>query len=220
MAMTARSGSGLIVDAGDIAAGLRVLKRRCPHMRKAHGLAGDPPLRREPGGFAGLAEIVVGQMLSLASADAIWSRLTAAVRPFEPAEFLQLDAAALQAAGLSAAKIRTLRGIAEAELAGSLEFARLEGLAAEEARAMLLELPGIGPWSADIYLMFCLGHRDAFAAGDLALQVAAERLMQLDARPNAKALEAIAERWRPWRGVAARQLWAYYRVEKGMVRSA
>ncbi len=216
MGMTAGSDRGLIVHAGDIAAGLRALKRRCPLMRKAHGLAGDPPLRREPGGFAGLAEIVVGQMLSLASADAIWRRLTAAVRPFEPAAFLMLDDAALKAAGLSVAKIKTLRGIAEAEIAGSLAFARLESVGADEARAMLLERPGIGPWSADIYLMFCLGHRDAFAAGDLALQVAAERLMELDARPNAKALEAIAERWRPWRGVAARQLWAYYRLVRGM----
>jgi DNA-3-methyladenine glycosylase II len=202
----------------DIAAGVRALKRKCPLIRQAHALAGDPPLRREPGGFRGMAEIVVGQMLSLASAAAIWGRLEKVVEPFAPHAFLALGDDALMAAGLSRPKIKALRAIAEAELSGAFDFARLEHLAAEEARSALLALPGIGPWSADIYLMFCLGHRDAFAPGDLALQIAAERLMELDERPGPSALEAIAERWRPWRGVAARQLWAYYRTIKRLER--
>lgn len=208
----------IIESLDDVAAGVRALKRSCRHMRKAHAVAGDPPLRREPGGFRGIAGIVVGQMLSLASADAIWGRLAAAVTPFDAQGFIGLDDRALMAAGLSRPKIKTLRGIAEAELSGAFDFARLERLPADEAREALLGLPGIGPWSADIYLMFCLGHRDAFAAGDLALQIAAGRLMELDERPGAQALIEIAERWRPWRAVAARQLWAYYRVIKGMRR--
>lgn len=196
----------------DIAAGVRWLTRACPHMRRAHALAGDPPLRREAGGFEGLARIIVGQQVSTASADAIWARFAATVRPMAAARYMQLATADHVQIGLSRPKIRALHAVAAAIAGGALDLDRLAEAPDDTVRDRLLALHGIGPWSADIYLMFCLGRVDAFAPGDLALQVAAERLMELAGRPDAKALAGIAERWRPWRGVAARLLWAYYRV--------
>jgi DNA-3-methyladenine glycosylase II len=211
----AATGPCLIASRDDILAGVAALTRLCPDIRRAHEAAGEPPLRRDPGGFQGLCHIVVGQMVSLASAEAIWRRLAARMEPFEVDTMLALSEADLRGAGLSGPKIRTLRAVAAAAQSGALDFASLETHADTTVRDTLMAIPGIGPWTADIYLLFCLGRADAFAPGDLALQVAAEHLLGLDSRPTPRALEAIAERWRPWRGVAARQLWAYYRVVKG-----
>lgn len=207
--------SRLINTRADILAGVMALRRTCPHMCRAFDAAGEPPLRRDPGGFQGLCHIVVGQMVSLASADAIWARLVSRLDPFDAWSMLALSEADLRGAGLSGPKIRTLRAVAKTVRSGALEFAILETQDDATVRETLMGIPGIGPWTADIYLLFCLGRTDAFAPGDLALQVAAQHLMALDGRPSSKALEAIAERWRPWRGVAARQLWAYYRTIKG-----
>jgi DNA-3-methyladenine glycosylase II len=154
-------------------------------------------------------------MVSLASADAIWARLVSRLAPFDARSMLALSEADLRGAGLSGPKIKTLRAVATAVQSGTLDFAILETHDDVTVRETLMGIPGIGPWTADIYLLFCLGRADAFAPDDLALQVAAEHLLALDSRPSSKALEAIAERWRPWRGVAARQLWAYYRAIKG-----
>ncbi len=177
-------------------------------MRAIRRCAGARP------GFEGLARIVVGQQLSVSSAEAIWTRTAATVAPFRADILLALSDAELKAAGLSAAKIRTLRATAAAVVAGDIDFARLAKAGEEDFRAELTAVSGIGPWTADIFRLFCLGHRDAFAPGDLALQVAVQYAMRMEARPAADALAEIAERWRPWRGVAARLLWAYYKVEK------
>jgi DNA-3-methyladenine glycosylase II len=154
-------------------------------------------------------------MLSLASADAIWARLVQRLDTFDAPSMLALTEAELRGAGLSGPKIRSLRAVARAAQSGALDFLALEAHDDEAVRDRLMAISGIGPWTADIYLLFCLGRADAFAPGDLALQVATQNLMALDGRPSPRELEAIAERWRPWRGVAARQLWAYYRVIKG-----
>ncbi len=199
----------------DILTGVAALNRLCKDMRRAHKAAGEPPLRRDTGGFQGLCHIVVGQMVSLASADAIWKRLVPRLDPFDEATMLGLSEADLRGAGLSGPKIRTLRAVASAVDSGALDFTALVAQDDDTVRETLMAISGIGPWTADIYLLFCLGRIDAFASGDLALQVAAEHLLALDGRPSPKQLEAIAERWRPWRGVAARQLWAYYRIIKG-----
>lgn len=191
---------------------MRTLRRRCPTLRRVHDLIGDPAPRRHAPGFAGLARVVVGQQLSEASARAIWTRAEIAVDPFEAETLLALDVAALRAAGLSQGKIRTLRAAAEAIVAGMLSFER--DVPADDLRAQLLAIGGIGPWTADIYMLFCLGHADGFAAGDLALQIAAQQAFGLDTRPSAAELEALAERWRPWRGVAALLLWSFY-AERG-----
>lgn len=205
----------LIEGRDDILAGVAALKRLCPDMCRAHKAAGEPPLRRDPGGFQGLCHIVVGQMVSLASADAIWNRLVPRLDPFDAVTMLALTESDLRGAGLSGPKIKTLWAVASAVENGALDFAALEAQDNDAVRENLMAISGIGPWTADIYLLFCLGRADAFAAGDLALQVAAEHLLALDGRPSPRELEAIAERWRPWRGVAARQLWAYYRIIKG-----
>lgn len=173
-----------------------------------------PPVRKREPGLAGLLSIVIGQQVSTASAAAIGRRLGAA--------FTAIDAAAIEAAidpefaaiGLSRPKIRTFRAIAAAILAGRLPLDDLHRQPIDSARDALVSVSGIGPWTADIYLLFCLGHPDAFPAGDLALQEAARLVYALPARPDAKALATLSERWRPWRGAAAGILWAYYRQAK------
>lgn len=177
-------------------------------------VGGPPPLRLREPGFSGLARIVVSQQLSVASAGAIFTRLEAALAPFEAASLIALSDEALRACGLSGPKIRALRSVAEAVDSGRLDLPGLAGLDAEAAHAALVAVKGIGPWTADIFLLFCLGHPDAFPAADLALQEAAKIALKLKARPDAARLERLAERWRPWRGVAARMLWAYYRGVK------
>ena len=194
---------------GDIRAGVRALRRKCAVMRQVHDAAGDPPLRRRPAGFEGLARIIVGQQVSVASATAIWTRTQAACQPFEPCQLLSMSDRRLGNAGLSRAKIRTLRAIAAACQDG-LDLERLIDRSDEAIHTALTGISGIGPWTADVYIMFCIGRADAWAPGDLALQVATQRALELDRRPDKGELLRIAERWRPWRGVAARMLWAYY----------
>lgn len=208
-----RAAAAVITTEADIQAGIRALRRRCPVVRRMHDLAGDPPLRRRPAGFEGLARIVVGQQVSVASANAIWERTFAAVQPFGAAGMLAATDDELRAAGLSRPKIKTLRAVALAVTDG-LDLDALHALDDDAVREALTAVSGIGPWTADVFVMFCLGRTDAFAAGDLALQVAAQWALELDARPDAATLLDIAERWRPWRAVAARMLWAYYKAVK------
>ena len=212
--LSSRSALPRIIEAeADIRDGVRALRRKCGLMRGVHDLTGNPPLRRQPAGFQGLARVIVGQQLSVASASAIWERTVLVCRPFEPAVLVTVADETLIAAGLSRAKVRTLRAIAAA-CGNGLDLSGLELLSEEEVHAALTEVVGIGPWTADVYIMFCLGRADGFASGDLALQIAAQQVLGLAERPNAAQLLEIAERWRPWRGVAARLLWAYYAALK------
>lgn len=206
--------SGIIETPDDIRAGIRALRRKCAHLRRVHDITGDPPLRRRPAGFEGLARIVVGQQLSTASAAAIWSRLEVAVSPLGAESLLSASDETLRVAGLSTAKIRTLRNIARAVAEGELGIEGLASHSDEAIHEQLRRVSGIGPWTADVFIMFCLGRRDAFAPGDLALQVAAEGALGLESRPTAADLLDLAERWRPWRAVAARLLWAYHPILK------
>lgn len=210
----AYQGSAIIETADDIRAGMRELRRKCQYLRRVHDITGDPPLRRRPAGFEGLARIIVGQQLSTASAAAIWSRLETAVSPLGAEAILAASDETLRGAGLSTPKIRTLRNVARAVAEGELAIETLAAHADEAIHEQLTRVSGIGPWTADIFIMFCLGRRDAFAAGDLALQVAAQGALDLASRPNAAELLELAERWRPWRGVAARLLWAYHPILK------
>jgi DNA-3-methyladenine glycosylase II len=197
----------------DIREGIRTLRRKCEVMRRVHDATGLPPLRRREPGFEGLARIVMGQQLSVASATAIWARFEILLNPLPAERLLLATDHDLRGAGLSRPKIRTLRAISQAVVDG-LDLMCLGGSTDEEVHAALTAVSGIGPWTADIYLLFCLGRADAFAPGDLALQIAAQHAFGLDARPDHRALAQLAERWRPWRGVAARLLWAYYRTVK------
>lgn len=203
----------IIAADSDVLDGVRALRRKCAVMRMVHDAAGHPPLRRREAGFEGLARIIVGQQLSVASANAIWNRTFAAVQPFTPERLLLLEDAELAKAGLSRPKIRTLRAVSLACVEG-LDLQRLEHLSEEEVHTKLTQVNGIGPWTADIFLMFCLGRADAWAPGDLALQIAAQQAFGLKTRPSKDELMELAERWRPWRGVAARLLWSFYAVAK------
>lgn len=198
----------------DIAAAVGHLSGRCEVMRRIVPLTGAPPLRRARGGFEGLARIIVDQQLSVASANAIWRKVEAALPGLTPAGILAADDPLLRSAGLSAPKIRTLRAIARAIVEDGLDIDGLATRSADDAKAALCAVKGIGPWTADIYLMFCLGHADAFAPGDLALQEAIRLAFRLPERPTDREAGLVAERWRPHRAVAARLLWAYYKVEK------
>jgi DNA-3-methyladenine glycosylase II len=211
MHMMRSKQSRIIETDADMRAGIRALRRKCAHLRRAHDFAGDPPLRRHAPGFEGLARIVVGQQLSIASAEAIWRRLTLAVRPMAPRRFLKLSDDQLRQAGLSRGKVRTLRAVSEAVERG-LDLGKLAHAPETVVHDALTAVPGIGPWSADIFLLFCLGRADAFAPGDLALQTVTAQVLDLGERPSREELLAIAERWRPWRGVAAHMLWTYYKV--------
>ncbi len=185
-----------------------------PRLGPALALTGMPALRQRPGGFAGLAAIICGQQLSTFAAAAIWARLETAYDPFDAATIRRARADRLARLGLSVAKIRTLKFIACEIVAGRLDLASLADRPADEAHAVLTALHGIGPWTADIYLLFCLGHGDAWPAGDLAIQEAVRRVLGLAARPSARQAIALAQVWRPWRGAAAHLFWAYYRTTR------
>ena len=177
-------------------------------------IGGPPPLRLQAPGFAGLVRIIVAQQVSVASAAAIMRRVAAGIVPLEPAAMLAASDADLRACGLSSPKMRALRALAAARAGRTLELDALAAMAPEDAHRALVAVKGIGPWTADVFLLFCLGHPDAWPAGDIALQEAARLMLKLKKRPDARALERIGERWRPWRGVAARMLWACYRAAK------
>jgi DNA-3-methyladenine glycosylase II len=198
----------------DVDAGVRRLLKQDPRLDEIAAVAGRAGLRRRPGGFAGLAQIIVAQQLSTASASAIWTRLTAAFDPLAPDKIRRARATTLARIGLSGAKIRALKAIATDIHKNGLDLAALAELPADDAHRALTALHGVGPWTADIYLLFCLGHADAWPAGDLAVQEAMRLAFRLKARPTTKQMGPLAERWRPLRGVAALLLWTYYRALK------
>jgi DNA-3-methyladenine glycosylase II len=204
-----------IADEATLAEAAERLRAKDPELvERMVAIGGRPPLRRREPGFAGLAAIIVSQQVSTASASAIFGRLEARIVPLEAARLAEATEETLRACGLSTPKIRALRAAAAAIVEGALDLAGLAALDAEDAHRALVTVKGVGPWTADIFLLFCLGHPDAFPAGDLALQEAAKLALNLKRRPDAARLERIAERWRPLRGVAARMLWAYYRGVK------
>jgi DNA-3-methyladenine glycosylase II len=198
----------------DLQAGLAELLHKDPRLKPVAEKAGAFSLRRREAGFAGLCAIVCGQQLSTASAAAIRARLFAAFDPFHHDSVRRARTDKLKRLGLSAPKIKSIREIGKAVGQGRIDLTAVGNMDADDAHGALTALHGIGPWSADIYLLFCLGHSDAFPAGDLAVQESARLALNLRKRPNAKALAKIAEAWRPWRGVAAHLLWAYYHAVK------
>jgi DNA-3-methyladenine glycosylase II len=198
----------------DLQAGLARLVAADPRLAPIAEKAGRFSLRRREAGYAGLCAIVCGQQLSTASAAAIRNRLFAAFDPFHHDSVRRARTDKLKRLGLSAPKIKTIREIGKAVAQGRIDLTAVGEMDADAAHAALVALHGIGPWSADIYLLFCLGHSDAFPAGDLAVQEAARIAFGLRKRPDAKALAKLAEAWRPWRGVAAHLLWAYYHAVK------
>ena len=196
----------------DLDLAIRKLVRQDPRLRPILEATGMPKLRRRESGFAGLAEIIVGQQLSTASAGAIWNRMSGAFDPFHHDSIRRATTVRLSNLGLSAAKIKTLKLLADEIRSTRLDLAALGDLDADEAHRTLTALHGIGPWTADVYLLFSLGLGDAWPAGDLALQNAIRAGLGLGSRPTTKEMNAMAEIWRPFRGAAAHLWWAYYRI--------
>jgi DNA-3-methyladenine glycosylase II len=193
-----------------LATAVAELAARDPQLAAIAGRHGPPPLWARPPGFASLVKIVFEQSVSLKAAQAIWRRLEGAVEEVTPAALLALGPEDLRAVGLSRAKTVCCLGVAEEARAGRLDLDALAGRPDDEVRGELLRLRGIGPWTVDVYLLFALLRPDAWPAGDLALAKAAAVAKGLQAVPKPKQLEALAEPWRPWRGVAARLLWWEY----------
>ena len=202
--------TGRIIETeADILEGCDWLACAEPRFGRALELTGTPPLRRREGGFAALLHTICAQQLSVAAADSVWTKLCAA-NADDPAIILTLTEDSLRECGLSRPKARYATALAEA----AIDYAALATMPEDEAIAALTAVKGIGIWTAEIYLMFSIGRADVFAPGDLALQEATRMLFDLPERPAEKALRQQAAGWSPWRGVAARLLWAYYRVAK------
>ncbi|QJW93936.1 DNA-3-methyladenine glycosylase family protein [Frigoriglobus tundricola] len=203
-----------VQSARDIEAVRVELSGRDPALAVAHAAAGPFEWHVRESGFAGLVRLITEQQVSTASAAAIWKRFAAGVGSVTANNLKAFDVDTLKTFGLSRPKAVYVRAVADAEAAGAIDFTRLPELSDEEAIAQLTALKGVGRWTAEVYLMFCEGRTDLFPAGDLALQEGFRLAARARARPSEKDLYARAERWRPYRGVAANLLWSYYRDVK------
>ena len=193
----------------DVAEGAAWLAAYDPRFAKALKVCGPLPLRRREDGFRELLSAITSQQLSVASANAIWTRMEAAGM-CEPATILAASDENFRACGFSRQKISYAKDLAAADL----DYIALRTLPSDEVMRQLIAIRGIGTWTAEVYVMFSLGRADVFGPGDLALQEAARMLFNLNERPKEKSLRIMSENWTPWRSVAARLLWAYYRVAK------
>ena len=201
----------VVLDAANLKKAMRHLAKVDPDFARVLKEVGHPELREVPSGFGGLMRSIVGQQVSVHAARSIWLRLEAAVPSMEPADFLMVGDEQLRAVGLSAAKMKYGRSLATDIVEGRIDFAALAELEDEAAITMLTQAKGIGPWTAEIYLMFAHGRPDIMPGLDLGLVVAAQHLKKLRKRPDAKRLIKMAEAWRPWRSAAALLLWHYRR---------
>ena len=198
----------------EIAAARALIVSRDPALAAADAAVPPVEWRLRPGGFAGLVKMVVEQQVSVAAANAIWSRFETGLGEVTPGAVLGRDVDALKQFGLSAPKARYAHAIAEAHASGTVDFDHLSRLDDEAAVAALVSIKGVGRWTAETYLMFCEGRTDMFPAGDVALQEALRVTEGAPTRLIEKAFYIRAEAWRPYRGVAAHLLWAYY----GMIK--
>lgn len=195
----------------DIEQGVRILIARDLRLADVHRTTGRPPLRRQPGGFPALLYMITEQMISLKAAYAIWQRVEAAFQPFDAEMMVMAAEEDYRACGLSGPKLNAMRALATAVADGSLDCNEFPDLDDAEVIAQLTRIKGIGDWTAQIYLLACLGRPDAWPAGDVALQTAMQHALGLPNRPKAAEMTHLAQNWRPLRAVAARLLWAYYR---------
>jgi DNA-3-methyladenine glycosylase II len=204
----------IIHTQAELETAIGVLVKQDPRWQPVFDKTGMPALRRREGGYAGLCSIVCGQQLSTASAAAIRARLFAAFDPFHHDTVRLARGDKLARLGLSRPKIKAIKEIGKAISRKHIDLDAVAAMEADQAHAALTALHGIGPWTADIYLLFCLGHGDAWPAGDLAVQEAVKIGLGLKTRPTSKQMAPLAEPWRPLRGAAAHLWWAYYRVLK------
>ncbi len=198
-----------VTDKRQLSKAVRTLAKDCHIMKAAHDYVGVPEWRTRQGDYAGLARIIAYQQLSTKAAGTIWGRVEVLLGKVTPKTVLAADIDALRACGMSRPKISHIRSIATAVEDGSLNFRRVARKADDEAREELVAVKGIGPWTADIYLMFCLGRWDVFPHADIGLSEAYRMISGERKRHPPKKFLRTGERWRPYRGVAAHMLWAY-----------
>ena len=204
------SETGRIITGADcVSEGAGWLAAHDHRFARALTEVGTLPLRLKPDGFPALLDAITSQQVSVASATAIWNRLKEADLASE-ANVRAASDEDLRACGLSRPKVRYAKALAEA----TIDYEALRDQSNQAVSDTLIAVPGIGQWTVDIYLMFSLGRADVFASGDLALQEAARLLFGLDVRPSDKELRKMAQQWSPWQSVAARLLWAYYKLHK------
>jgi DNA-3-methyladenine glycosylase II len=193
---------------------VRELAVKDKDLAKIASTYGPPPLRKREQGFHTLVQIILEQQVSLASAKAAYNRLKVAVDPLEPKSFLGLTDKELKPIGFSRQKTRYGRELANAILDGSLDLPGLSKLEDKEAKEQLMRVRGIGPWTADIYLLMALGRPDIWPDGDLALEAAIQQVKGWSRRPTPEEARNMSDEWRPWRAVAARLLWHSYLSER------
>jgi DNA-3-methyladenine glycosylase II len=210
----------IIETDADLAEGLAHLASRHPRFGEIAQRLGPPALRRAPPGIAGLLRIITDQMISLQAGAAIWRRIEAEIAPFEPKTIMRKREATWLRLGLSRAKARSFKALAQAVDSGAVPLARFGEMSDAEIFTALTAVPGIGRWTVEIYLLSHLGRSDVWPAGDLALQIAAHDAFGLEARPDEAAMRALAAPWQPWRAVAARLLWAHYRSLRNMPQAS
>ena len=198
------------LDTSSLALAAAELARRDARLGAILERHGTPPLWGRPPGFRTLVRLILEQQVSLASGRAAYLRLERLAGDVTPERIALLSEARLRGAGLTRQKAAFIRTLALAVAGGSFVPGRVARMADDEARAALMELHGVGPWTADVYLLMALRRPDAWPAGDLALQIAAREALRLRARPDHDALQRLGERWRPYRAVAARLLWHHY----------
>lgn len=202
-----------------IVLGIQELVTRDSDLAEIIQTYGYPPNWVREKGFIGLIRIILGQQVSVASANAIFKKLELLVNPLTPENFITFDDLQLQSAGLSRQKIVYTRALAAAIASNSLDLDKLELGDEATLRAELTKIKGIGNWTVDIYLMMSLQRPDAFPASDLGVILAYQKLKDLPTRPTPSQLEVIAEKWRPWRAIATRILWHYYLSRATKVKS-
>jgi DNA-3-methyladenine glycosylase II len=191
----------------DAVAALMVADKRLKPMLKRTGQPVFVPRRRH--GFEALMSIITSQQLSTAAGDTIFGRVKAAVVPFDPPTMLATSAEVLRACGLSAPKQKHMKTIAGAIMDGTLDLKRVRSMPDDIAREHLTAIKGIGPWTADIYLMSSLGRADVWPVGDVALQASIARVLKMRKRPNEKSMAKLSQLWRPWRTIVARLFWMH-----------
>ena len=197
-----------------LAAAARDLAARDPKLAEILIAHGEPPMWRRTAGFPTLVHIILEQQVSLRSGRAMFDRLNASIQPFEPEYFLRKGESYLRGLGVTRQKSAYLIHLSSLIVRRELSLAKLSRMNDEEARTALMQVKGIGLWSADVYLLMAMRRADIWPSGDLALAVAAKDLFGLKQRPSPNELELLAEEWRPHRAVAARMLWQYYLAKK------
>lgn len=215
MAATIRERSSLVpLTEERLARAAKILARRDQDLASILKQYGPPPLWARKPGFATLIQIILEQQVSLASAAALYGRLSKSVVPFRPSQMLLLGESHLRSMGLTRQKTAYCLHLCESLSKRRLNLSQLSRLSDEEAKARLMEVKGIGSWSAEIYLLMALRRPDVWPASDLALAIAVKQLKQFKSRPGSNELLEIAEGWRPFRSVAARMLWQYYLAQR------